>query len=79
MTVSAQQRTSAIQTYERDGYAIFRDVVDSDLVAEASDHVAWLQRRHPSRVSTSRSAAARTGPDKRSRLPANPRPEEIAK
>lgn len=47
MTVSAEQRTSAREAYERDGYAIFRDVVDSDLVAEASDHVAWLQRRHP--------------------------------
>ncbi|MEV0797598.1 phytanoyl-CoA dioxygenase family protein [Kribbella sp. NPDC050281] len=47
MTVSAQQRTSALAQYERDGYMIFRDVVDPELVAEANDHVAWLQQRHP--------------------------------
>jgi ectoine hydroxylase-related dioxygenase (phytanoyl-CoA dioxygenase family) len=47
MTVSAEQRTSALEQYERDGYMMFRDVIDPELVAEANDHVAWLQERHP--------------------------------
>jgi phytanoyl-CoA hydroxylase len=35
------------ERYERDGYVIFRSVLDAGLVAQASDHVAWLQQRHP--------------------------------
>ncbi len=35
--------------YERDGYAVFRAVIDPDLVAEASAHVDWLLARHPDR------------------------------
>jgi ectoine hydroxylase-related dioxygenase (phytanoyl-CoA dioxygenase family) len=45
-TVSADQ-SIVLDGYRRDGYAIFRDVIDADLVAEAGDHVAWLERRHP--------------------------------
>lgn len=33
--------------FERDGFVIFRNVVDTDLTAQASEHVAWLQQRHP--------------------------------
>lgn len=33
--------------YDRAGYAIFRNVVDADLVAEASAHIDWLVARHP--------------------------------
>ena len=33
--------------YERKGYVIFRSVIDHDLVNECSDHVAWLQAKHP--------------------------------
>ena len=33
--------------FEREGYAIFRNVIDAELVHEASDHIAWLQARHP--------------------------------
>ena len=32
---------------ERDGFAIFRNVLDPDLIAEASAHVDWLAKRHP--------------------------------
>jgi ectoine hydroxylase-related dioxygenase (phytanoyl-CoA dioxygenase family) len=39
--------TDAIAHYEREGYVVFRDVIDRDLVAEVDSHVAWLQRRHP--------------------------------
>jgi hypothetical protein len=33
--------------FERDGFVIFRNVIDPDLTAQASEHVAWLQQRHP--------------------------------
>lgn len=33
--------------YEREGYAIFREVLDPELVAEADRHVDWLLARHP--------------------------------
>lgn len=33
--------------YERDGYLIFRNVLDADLIGEASEHVEWLQRKNP--------------------------------
>jgi ectoine hydroxylase-related dioxygenase (phytanoyl-CoA dioxygenase family) len=35
------------EQFDRDGYAIFRNVVDQDLVAEASAHIDWLVQRHP--------------------------------
>lgn len=33
--------------YDTDGHLAFRHVIDSDLIAEASDHVDWLMQRHP--------------------------------
>ena len=36
-----------LQQYEQDGYAIFRGVLDPDLVQEVSNHVDWLLRKHP--------------------------------
>ena len=33
--------------FDRDGYAIFRNVVDADLIREASSHIDWLIARHP--------------------------------
>ncbi|MBO2450323.1 phytanoyl-CoA dioxygenase family protein [Actinomadura barringtoniae] len=38
-----------MEKYETDGYAIFRDVLDPALVAEADGHVRWLQERYPGR------------------------------
>jgi ectoine hydroxylase-related dioxygenase (phytanoyl-CoA dioxygenase family) len=35
------------EQYERDGYAIFRDVLDSDLIKEVSNHVDWLLEKNP--------------------------------
>lgn len=40
-------RTEIAKKYEHEGYVIVRDVLDADLIAEASGHVEWLQRRHP--------------------------------
>ena len=36
-----------MESYERDGYAVFRSVLDAELIREASDHVEWLQKQHP--------------------------------
>lgn len=33
--------------FDRDGYAIFRNVLDPNLLQEASDHVDWLLNKHP--------------------------------
>ncbi|MDX1932165.1 MAG: phytanoyl-CoA dioxygenase family protein [Capsulimonadales bacterium] len=33
--------------YERDGYVLFPDVLDADLIREASDHVDWLLAKNP--------------------------------
>ena len=33
--------------FDRDGYAIFRNVVDADLIREAGQHIDWLVARHP--------------------------------
>jgi len=44
MTASAP---GAVRRYDRDGFVIFRNVLDAGLIAQASEHVTWLQRRHP--------------------------------
>jgi phytanoyl-CoA hydroxylase len=36
-----------LERYERDGFVVFRNVLDAGLIAQASEHVAWLQQRHP--------------------------------
>ncbi|MBF8191113.1 phytanoyl-CoA dioxygenase family protein [Nonomuraea sp. K274] len=43
-------REVALQDYDRDGYTIFRNVLDRELIDEASDHVAWLQAKYPDRL-----------------------------
>ncbi|MFI7705122.1 phytanoyl-CoA dioxygenase family protein [Nonomuraea sp. NPDC049480] len=48
MVITEVDRT--LQDYDRDGYTIFRNVLDPDLIAEASDHVAWLQAKYPDRL-----------------------------
>jgi ectoine hydroxylase-related dioxygenase (phytanoyl-CoA dioxygenase family) len=35
------------EQYDRDGYAIFHNVLDAELVQEASNHIDWLLARHP--------------------------------
>lgn len=37
----------AMEQYEKEGYAIFRNVLDAELIREASAHVEWLQKKHP--------------------------------
>lgn len=40
-------RTPAVEQYECDGYVVVPHVLEEALVHEASEHVAWLQRKHP--------------------------------
>ena len=47
MVTSSQGHAATIDQYHRDGYVIFPNVIDADLIAEASDHVTWLQEQHP--------------------------------
>ncbi|MFL6074105.1 MAG: phytanoyl-CoA dioxygenase family protein, partial [Mycobacteriales bacterium] len=46
MTQTTNQ-ADLLAKYDRDGYLIFRDVLDADLVARASEHVGRLMREHP--------------------------------
>ncbi len=39
--------SSLKEQFDRDGYAIYENVIDADLVREASDHVDWLLRKNP--------------------------------
>jgi 3-deoxy-7-phosphoheptulonate synthase len=36
-----------LNQYQSEGYAIFRGVLDADLIHEASDHVDWLREKNP--------------------------------
>lgn len=49
MTQTADQ-SAVLGNYDRDGYVIFRQVIDADLIREADGHVRWLQDRHPDRT-----------------------------
>ncbi|HMO13156.1 MAG TPA: phytanoyl-CoA dioxygenase family protein [Pirellulaceae bacterium] len=37
----------AKEQYDRDGYAIFRNVLDMNLIAEARRHITWLMEQNP--------------------------------
>jgi ectoine hydroxylase-related dioxygenase (phytanoyl-CoA dioxygenase family) len=39
-----------LDQYARDGYAVFRQVIDPGLVSEADGHLRWLQERHQDRT-----------------------------
>jgi len=39
--------SAARRAYEQEGYCVVRQVLDAGLIAEASDHIAWLQARYP--------------------------------
>jgi phytanoyl-CoA hydroxylase len=43
----ARRHRDALDAYREDGYVVFRDVLDPDLLAEVDAHVDWLGRRHP--------------------------------
>lgn len=35
--------------YDKEGYAIFENVLDAELMAEAQEHIAWLMKKYPER------------------------------
>lgn len=35
------------ERYDREGYVLFPNVLDAELIGEVSAHVAWLQEKHP--------------------------------
>ncbi|MFB6135612.1 MAG: phytanoyl-CoA dioxygenase family protein [Halobacteriaceae archaeon] len=45
----AESAREATATYDEDGYAVVRDVVDGGLVEEARRHVDWLREQNPDR------------------------------
>ncbi|WP_031465120.1 phytanoyl-CoA dioxygenase family protein [Sciscionella sediminilitoris] len=47
MTGSTAAQHSVLEDFDRDGYVIFRDVLDAELIKEVHGHVEWLQRKHP--------------------------------
>ena len=42
-----QSEPDPLVSYERDGWAVHRGVIDVDLIEEARRHIGWLQGRHP--------------------------------
>ncbi len=46
MNISVTQLKKAKQDYDENGYAVFRQVLDSSLIKEASAHVEWLCKRY---------------------------------
>jgi ectoine hydroxylase-related dioxygenase (phytanoyl-CoA dioxygenase family) len=47
VSTSSTAQHSMLHDYERDGYVIFRNVLDPELINEVNGHVEWLQRKHP--------------------------------
>lgn len=45
--LQASEIQEAVRQYEADGFAIFRNVIDESLIAEASRHVGWLMKKYP--------------------------------
>lgn len=43
MTTLSENRAQ----FDREGYAVYRNVLDADLIREASQHVDWLMERNP--------------------------------
>ena len=46
--MESTERNDILQRYEKDGYVIFRGILDKALTDEAFNHVDWLLKKHPS-------------------------------
>ncbi|NQZ68657.1 MAG: phytanoyl-CoA dioxygenase family protein, partial [Lentisphaeria bacterium] len=40
-------KAALLEEFDQEGFLIFDDVLDADLIAEASDHVTWLAKKNP--------------------------------
>lgn len=47
MAATRADLSSIVDHFNREGYVVVRGVIDADLIAEASSHVAWLQKKNP--------------------------------
>lgn len=45
--MAGPEREEILRQFDKDGFYIFRNVLDQDLVAEANEHVKWLTNRYP--------------------------------
>ncbi|MFN3653255.1 MAG: phytanoyl-CoA dioxygenase family protein [Armatimonadota bacterium] len=46
-TAAELDRDALRRRYEEDGYLVFPNVLDAELIELASEHVEWLRRKHP--------------------------------
>jgi phytanoyl-CoA hydroxylase len=40
-------RNLSLDPFDKDGYVVFQNVLDSELIAEAKEHIAWLMAKYP--------------------------------
>lgn len=40
-------KTDLVEQYEKDGFAVLRNVIDKDLIEETRQHVEWLIKKYP--------------------------------
>lgn len=52
MPTTTVERGVVLDDYARDGYVIFRNVLDADLMGEVADHITWLEGKFPGRSLT---------------------------
>jgi len=45
--LQASEIREAVRQYETDGFAVFRNVIDRDLIGEANQHIEWLMKKYP--------------------------------
>src|SRR5258708_25946502 len=45
--MSLPNKTNPLAHFDREGYVLFQNVLDQALIQEASNHVEWLQKKHP--------------------------------
>jgi phytanoyl-CoA hydroxylase len=45
--MAGKDYSALVARYDQDGYAVFRNVLDAELIGEAQSHVDWLRARHP--------------------------------
>jgi phytanoyl-CoA hydroxylase len=41
------EKSKIIEEYEKNGFVVFRNVIDQELIAEANNHVKWLTQKYP--------------------------------
>jgi ectoine hydroxylase-related dioxygenase (phytanoyl-CoA dioxygenase family) len=47
MAYQVKDKEQLLKRFDEDGFLVFRNVLDKELMREASDHVDWLLAKHP--------------------------------